>query len=134
MELNRRYEILYTPETTHVAFEAMVRNCIDLAVEGVRLMLRVARKGVRRESLGGYALLPRESGPPAWIPPNSYDMLSGKGFWRAKCAHRFDSELENGLVNNALKNGFLCFVRCRPDICSPSGTGDKDVSSVFLVY
>ena len=30
VELNRRHEVLYTPEVAHLAFEAMVRNFFDL--------------------------------------------------------------------------------------------------------
>lgn len=44
MELIRRYEILYTPEGIHMAFEATVRNFIDLVVDGVRRMLRAPRQ------------------------------------------------------------------------------------------
>ena len=44
MELNRRCEILYTPDVIHMASEAMVRNFIDLVEEGVRRMLRATRK------------------------------------------------------------------------------------------
>ena len=80
MDLHRKHEVLYHPEVLHMAFEAMARNFIDLAEEGVRRMLRVARKGVRRESLADYALLPREDGSPAWVPPNSFDMMASNGF------------------------------------------------------
>ena len=80
MELNRRYGILYTPETTHVAFEAMVRNCIDLAEEGVRLMLRVARKGVRRESLGDTHYYPENPAPLPGPPLTVTTCCRPKGF------------------------------------------------------
>ena len=68
-------------------------------------MLRVTRKGIRRESLAEYALLPREDGSPAWIPPNSFDAVSPSGFWQAKFTPRIDAKLENGLVSNAMKSG-----------------------------
>ena len=55
---------MYTPEVVHMAFEAMVRNFIDLVEEGIRRMLMVDRKGIIRESLAEYALLPRECGSP----------------------------------------------------------------------
>ena len=68
-----------------MAFEAMVRNCADLVDEGFRGMLRVARKGIRRESQAEYALLPRSDGSPYWLYPNSFDMLPPTEFWKAKC-------------------------------------------------
>ena len=105
IELNRRHDVLYTPEVAHHAFESMVRNFLDLIEEGVRRMLRVTRKGIRRESLAEYALLPREDGSPAWVFPNSFDMVSPSGFWQAKFIPRFDAKLENGLISNALKSG-----------------------------
>ena len=83
----------------------MVRNFNDLVAEGARRMLRVARKGIRRESLAEYDFLPRADGSPDWIPPNSFDMHSATGFWMAKFIPRFESKFENGMVNTALKNG-----------------------------
>ena len=56
IELNRRHGFLYTPEVAHMAFGATVRNFIDLVDEGIRRMLRVTRKGIRRESLAEYSL------------------------------------------------------------------------------
>ena len=91
-----------------MAFEAMVRNLIDLSKECIRRMLRAARKGIRREFLADYALLPREDGPPAWFYLNSFDMLSGTGFRHAEFIPRFDAKFENGLLNNALKSGLSC--------------------------
>ena len=35
IELDGRREVLYTPDVVHMAFEAMVRNFIDLAGEGI---------------------------------------------------------------------------------------------------
>ena len=67
-----------------MAFEAMVRNFIDLVEEGIRRMLRVTRNGIRIESLSDYALLPREDGSPAWEFANSFDMQSDIGFRCAK--------------------------------------------------
>ena len=75
MEINRRREVLYTHAVAHMACEAMVRNFTDPVEEGDRRMLRVARRGIRRESLDGYALLPREDIPPVWVSPNSFGML-----------------------------------------------------------
>ena len=114
-ELNRRHEVLYTPAVVHVAFEAMVRNFIDLVEEGIRRMLRVTRKVIRRESLAEYALLPREDGSTDWVSPNSFSMVSESGFWQAKCIPRSDAKFENGLITNVLKNR-LSF--------SPSTTGE----------
>ena len=107
VELHRRHEVLYTPEVSHLAFEAMVRNFIDLVEEGVRRMLRVTRKGFRRESLSEYDLLPRGDGSPAWISPNGFDVVSTSGFWQAEIIPRFDAKLEDGLVSNALKGGLV---------------------------
>ena len=105
IEPNRRHEVIYTPEVIHMAFEAMVRNFIDLVEEGVRRMLRVTRTGIRRESSAEYALFPREDGSPAWVSPNILDMVSESGFWQAKFIPRFDAKFENGLINNALESG-----------------------------
>ena len=103
IELNRRREVLYTPEVIHMDFESMVRNFIDLAEDGIRRILRATRKGIRRESLSEYALLPRDDGSPAWVCPNSFDMLSDTGFWQAEFILRFGSKFEYGLINSALK-------------------------------
>ena len=105
VELNRRREVVYTPEVAHLAFESMVRNFLDLVEEGVRRMIRVTRKGIRRESLAEYDLLPLEDGSPAWVFPISFDMVSPSGFWQAKFIPRFDAKLENGLISNELKSG-----------------------------
>ena len=105
LELNRRHEVLYTPEVIHMAFEAMARNFIDLVEEGIRRTLRVTRRGIRRESLSEYALLPIDDGSPARVFPNSFDMQYDIGFWRSKFTPRFDAKFENGLINNALKSG-----------------------------
>ena len=91
VELNRRREVLYTPEVAHLAFEATVRNFIDLIEEGIRRMSRVTRKGIRRESLAEYALRPRDDGPPAWVCPNSFNVVSTSGFWQEK----FNSDCVN---------------------------------------
>ena len=105
IELNRIHEILYTPEVLHIAFEAMVRNFNDSAEEGVRRMSRVTRKGIRRVSLAEYALLPRADGSPAWISPNSFDMHSAAGFWKANFIPRLDAKFGNCMINTAMENG-----------------------------
>ena len=59
---NSSHGVLYTPEAIHKAFEAMVRNFIDLVEQGDRRTLRVTRTGIRRESLAEYTLFPLEEG------------------------------------------------------------------------
>ena len=68
-------------------------------------MLRVTRKGITRESLAEYALLPSAYGAPDWVSPGSFDMLDETGFLQSKLAARFDAKFENCLIRNALKNG-----------------------------
>ena len=97
-ELNRRRDVLYTPEVVRIAFGSTVRNFIDLVEEGISRMLRVTRNGIRRESLSDYALLPREDGPPDCVCPISCDMQSDTGFWRSEFIPRFDAKFENGLI------------------------------------
>ena len=104
-ELDRRRDVLYTPDVVHMEFAAMVRNLIGLVEEGIRRMRRVARNGIRRESSAAGALSPREDGTPAWVCPNRFDMQPDTGFWRAKFMPRFDAKFENGLIVNALKSG-----------------------------
>lgn len=108
-----------------MALEAMVRNFIDLADEGIRRLLRVTRKGIRRESLAEYALLPRDAGSPAWISPNSFDVQSDTGFRRAKFIPRFDAKFENGIISNSLKGGLSFSSSAEGEISHPaSGTGE----------
>ena len=132
MELHRKHEILYTSEVLHMAFEAMVRNFIDLIEEGIRMMLRVTRKGIRRESLAEYALLPRADGSPAWIFPNSFDMHAPTGFWQAKFLPRFEAKWENGLISSALKTG-LSFNNSTAGQTSFIPTGSVDLESSYPV-
>ena len=80
VELHRRHEVLYTPEVVHLAFEAMVRNFIDLVEEGVRRMLRVTRKGIRRESSAEYALFLGKTGPLIGFPPIALTWYLHPGF------------------------------------------------------
>ena len=42
-----------------MAFDAMVRNFIDMVEEGVRMILRVTGRVIRRDPLAEYALLSR---------------------------------------------------------------------------
>ena len=51
-----------------MAYADTVRNINGLVEEGVRRMLRVTRKGIRRESLAEYALFPIEDGSTARGP------------------------------------------------------------------
>ena len=129
MDLHRKHEILYTSEALHMAFEAMARNFIDLIEEGIRRMLRVTRKGIRRESLAEYALLPRADGSPAWVFPNSFNMHDPTGFCQAKFLPRFEAKWENGLISSALKTG-LSFNHSTAGQTSflPTGSEESELS------
>ena len=115
-----------------MAFEAIVRNFTDLVDEGIRRMLRVTRKGIRRESLAEYALLPREDGPPALAFPNSFDMQSDIGFLRSRFIPRFDAKLQNGLINNDLKSG-LSFSSSTDGVSAQNAPGLGDRLSQFPI-
>ena len=62
----------------------MARNYIDLADEGVRRMLRATRKGIEKEELREYALLPRADGSPVGHFHNSFDAIAPGGFRRSE--------------------------------------------------
>ena len=119
--LHRGREILYTSEALHVAFEAPVRNINDLVEEGIRRMLSVTRKLIRRESSAEYALSPREDGPPALVFRNSFDVRSKTGCWQAKFTPRFEAIFENGSLAMLWEMGYISQTRllgrlrfCRP--------------------
>ena len=136
MELNRRRVILYAREVIHMAFGDIVRNSNAMDEEGVRWARRVARKCIRGEALADYALMQR-GGSPSWGFPNSCDVQSGAGFWRAKFAPRFNSEFENGMISNASGAG-MSFSRStsgRPYIidCFRVGSGRCGVSHSSFV-
>ena len=91
VELIRRHEVLYTPEVAHLAFEAVVRNFIDLVEEGILRMFRVKRKGTMRESLWPNMRCPLgktvhlHGFPPTastWFPNRGFDKRSLSPVWR----------------------------------------------------
>ena len=85
-ELNRKREALYTPEVLRVDFESMVRHYAYLEEAGVRRILRVTTRGIRREGLSGHALLPRAGESPAWVSPIALDMRAENGARKGKFA------------------------------------------------
>ena len=113
-------------------FEGTVRNFIDLAEEGIRRMLRVTSKGIRRKSLPEYYLLPMGDGPSSRVLPNSFDMQSDIVFRRAKFTPRFDAKFENGLTNNALKRG-LSFSSSTAGESAQNAPGVGDQPSQFPI-
>ena len=104
----------------------MVRNCTDLVEEGVRRLTRVARKGVRRESLSEYSAIPREDGSPAGAFHISFDMMGEAGFSLSEFIPRFDAKYENGLVSNAMWSG-LSFSSSTAGQASRLSTGIGEV-------
>ena len=126
LDLHRLLGILYAAEAVRVEFDAMVRYSTDMVREGVRRMLRVDRKRIRRESLAGCPPLPREDGDPDWTLRNSFDAMDDTGFWQAKFTPRFDGKLENGLISSDLKNG-LPFSQSTAGEDSHLSTGIEEV-------
>ena len=60
---------------------------------------------IRLGSLAEYPLLPRDDGSPAWVFPNSFDILADTGFWLADRTHRLGGKFGNVMISTALKSG-----------------------------